>query len=248
MTQHSINSIMITRGALFKWSLMAFIAGSINAGGFLACNRFVSHVTGFATLFGVGVAVKDILGALSMLSVPGFFLMGSMVAAYLTDARLQKGRKARFGVVMLLVALLLLMAALLGHLQIFGTFGREYHDRQDYFLLSLLCGASGLQNAAVTTGSRSLMRATHLTGMTTDLGIGLVRVLFGSHDNGMKRTEFYRTFVRLSIILAFCFGSVVGAILFTKYGYLGFLLPMILALICGYLGRWIFVYHLDDSA
>ncbi len=245
--QHAVHSVMVTRGAMIKWSLMAFIAGSINAGGFMACQRFVSHVTGFATLFGVGVATQDMVGALSMLSVPGFFLVGAMVSAYFTDARLLRGRRARFGLVMVLVALLLLLAAILGHFQIFGQFGRDYQEDQDFILLSLLCGASGLQNAAVTTGSRSLMRATHLTGMTTDLGIGIVRVLFGSDDRTVRLAEFYVMFVRMCIVLAFCFGSVIGAFLFISYGYLGFLMPTFLALVCGALGFWIFVYHLDAS-
>ena len=35
------------------WFLLAFLGGHVNAGGYLACHRFVSHVTGFATLAGV---------------------------------------------------------------------------------------------------------------------------------------------------------------------------------------------------
>ena len=31
------------------WMVMAFQAGVLNIGGFLSCQRFVSHVTGFAT-------------------------------------------------------------------------------------------------------------------------------------------------------------------------------------------------------
>ena len=35
--------------AVRKWVVMAFISGSVNAGGLMACDRFVTHVTGFAT-------------------------------------------------------------------------------------------------------------------------------------------------------------------------------------------------------
>jgi uncharacterized membrane protein YoaK (UPF0700 family) len=242
---NSLQSGFYTRGAMLKWSLMAFIAGSINAGGFLACQRFVSHVTGFATLFGVGMAEDDSVGALSMLSVPAFFLLGAMISGFLTDVRLQRGHKPRFGLVMGMVASLLFCVTFLGYFEWFGPFGVDYKGSWDYLLLILLCGACGLQNAAVTSGSRSLMRATHLTGMTTDLGIGIVRAVFGRHDMKMRMLEFYRTFVRLCILIAFALGSLIGAIMFLKYGYLGFLLPATLATITGYLGQRIFIYHLD---
>ncbi|NDE13437.1 DUF1275 domain-containing protein [bacterium] len=39
--------------AQLAWYNLAFTAGMINSGGFLACRRFVSHVTGFVTLSGV---------------------------------------------------------------------------------------------------------------------------------------------------------------------------------------------------
>ncbi len=44
---------------LFHWFLLSFNAGCINAGGFLATGRFVSHVTGFATFFGVDLANRE---------------------------------------------------------------------------------------------------------------------------------------------------------------------------------------------
>lgn len=37
------------------WYISAFISGSVNAGGYLATFRFVTHVTGFATLFATRV-------------------------------------------------------------------------------------------------------------------------------------------------------------------------------------------------
>lgn len=57
---------------VLHWSLLSFNGGCINAGGFLATGRFVSHVTGFATLFGVDMANSQIDAALGILSVPIF--------------------------------------------------------------------------------------------------------------------------------------------------------------------------------
>jgi uncharacterized membrane protein YoaK (UPF0700 family) len=64
------------------------MAGTINSGGFLACGRWVTHVTGFATFFGIDLVTGEYKLALSMLIVPMFFLLGSFVSGYLIDVRL----------------------------------------------------------------------------------------------------------------------------------------------------------------
>lgn len=226
----------IPRGILFKWFMMAFLAGNVNAGGFMACERFVTHVTGFATLFGVQVANGRWLGAIGLLSVPAYFLVGCMIAAYFIDASILKGRQPRFGLVMLIVATILAVAAFAGHYGKFGAFGTGFVLERDYFLLVLLCAASGVQNAAITTASRGLMRCTHMTGLTTDLGIGLVRALCSGGHRQLRQRELYRNWFRLGAIVAFVVGSVVGAMSFVTIDYLGFLLPAVIAIYCGNLG------------
>ncbi len=225
------------KSVVFKWVLMAFIAGNINAGGWMACQRFVTHVTGFATWFGIEAAMGEWQSALGMLSVPAFFLGGVMVSALLTDGAVALGRKPKFGLVMGLVASLLCLTSLGGYFQVFGLFGRTFDIQSDYIMLILLCTASGMQNAAITLASGGTMRSTHLTGTTTDLGIGIVRAFALDHDHeGLRSREIYRNSIRLAIIFGFVVGSVGGAILFMVTEYLGFLLPAALAVYVGNLG------------
>ncbi|MCB0363343.1 MAG: DUF1275 family protein, partial [Bdellovibrionales bacterium] len=66
-----------SRSNLLVWLALAFQAGVLNVGGFLACGRFVSHLTGFAGFFGLEAARLRGLEALGMLTVPLFFLLGS---------------------------------------------------------------------------------------------------------------------------------------------------------------------------
>jgi len=221
---------------IFKWLLMAFIGGCVNAGGFMACKRFVTHATGFYTLFGIEVVASDWRLGIGMLSVPVYFICGVMIAAYFTDAAITRGQQPRFGLVMGSVSLLLLMAALGGYFQIFGTFGANFHIDQDYLLLIILSTASGLANSAVTTASGAVVRATHMTGITTDLGIGVMRALFGHSRSSHKAKEFYRNWLRLGALIAFALGSLVGAVLFGLAQYLGFLLPSLLAAYVGNVG------------
>lgn len=213
----------------FDWFLLSFLAGSVNAGGFLAAHRFVSHVTGFATLFGVAAANRHWDQALGLLSIPVYFLLGAMVSAVLVDRNVHRGRRPHYALVMTLVASCLLAAALGGHLGYFGEFGSEPRLRQQYILLALLCGASGLQNAAVSTASGMTIRTTHLTGLTTDLGTGLVRAFSNPsvYDAEIRAAQY-----RIGTIVSFGLGSAVGAWIYLAYSYLGFLLPAALALFC----------------
>lgn len=221
-------------GLLFKWLLMAFVSGDVNAGGFMACGRFVSHVTGFATWFGIDAAAGDGTAALSMLSVPAFFLLGVMISAYFTDTQISRGGKPRFASMMVGAAFLLIAAAGGGYYDLFGVFGTAFRLESDYFLLVILCTASGILNATITTASKGVMRSTHLTGTTTDLGIGLVRAYFGPPSG--REGENYRNLLRVGTIAAFALGSLVGAVMFRQLYYVGFILPAVLLLYIGNLG------------
>lgn len=211
------------------WLLLAFLAGAVNAGGFLAANRFVSHVTGFATIAGVDFAEGNWGGALGILTVPLYFLGGVMLSAYLIDRRAHEGKKPRYALVMGLVTTLLLLSAIGGHLGFWGEFGHEAELRYDYFFLSFLCAASGLQNAALTSATGATIRITHLTGLTTDLGIGLVRAAKRSKSDPERRLETIQNAMRAGTIVAFMLGSATGAVLYLRFHYLGFLMPAAIA-------------------
>lgn len=210
--------------------ILSFIAGSVNSGGFLACGRFVSHITGFATLFGVDVASFNWVDAFQVLTIPCYFLLGSILAALLVERRKDRPERHRYSSVMGLVALSLFLVVLGGHLAWFGPFGITNNIQVDYLLLALLCGGMGLQNAAIASFSGAVVRTTHLTGITTDLGIGCVRILFNGLPEAEKRRESRVNWLRILSIFGFILGSCVGAVFFLRANYDGFLLPAVLAL------------------
>jgi uncharacterized membrane protein YoaK (UPF0700 family) len=218
---------------IFVWFLMAFQAGAVNAGGFIACSRFVTHTTGFATHFGFDLANRHEGVAVGMLSVPAFFLLGAMITSYFVDLPLSHGRPANYKVPSFLIFLCITLAMLLGKLGLFGLFGEAMIFRQDYFLLVLLCLASGLQNALITNSSGVVVRTTHLTGVTTDLGVGLVRALFGNRHADARHARHNRTatFARAGIIGSFVLGSATSAYLYLMAHYLGFLVPVLTSLV-----------------
>ena len=216
--------------AFFNWFLLSFLAGSVNAGGYLACHRFVTHVTGFATLFGVDLANGKLDQAIGILSVPVFFLAGAMISAYLVDRPYHQGKKPHYASVMALVAFCLMLVTAGGVMDYFSGFGDALQLKKDYFFLVLLCMASGLQNAAITTASGAAVRTTHLTGITTDLAIGIVRARYTSESSSKFKAEMRSNYLRVGTIVSFILGSVAGAYCFSHFGYWGFLLPTVLAL------------------
>lgn len=210
------------------WFFLSFQAGWINAGGFLACHRFVSHVTGFATQFGIDVAEVRWADAFGMLTVPLFFLAGTMISAYYVDRRLNHGEQGQFHILFFLMSFFLLLVTVFGTLGFFGHFGAALDIMSDYVLIALLCLSSGIQNAGITTASNSFVRTTHLTGMTTDLGIGIVRVMTQDQKQ-IKSIERHKNEVRTLLIVSFIIGSVMASFLFLKIAYLGFAIPTMIS-------------------
>jgi len=77
--------------------------------------------------------------------------------------------------------------------------------------------------------SGSVVRTTHLTGMFTDLGIDLSALVFpsGPIDTALKR----RLLLRISIIVSFLVGGIVGGFCFIRYHYPAFIVPVCLLLL-----------------
>lgn len=222
---------------ILHWFMLSFSGGCINAGGFLATGKFVSHVTGFATLFGVDVASNQIEAAIGILSVPIFFLLGAFTAGLLIDRPLHKGRNPHVDWVMGLSAMCLFLSAGGGELLWFGDFSAVVGLKENYMLLALICLACGLQNGAITSSSGRSVRTTHLTGLMTDLGLGLARTLTFDLKKSLFQKEARANYLRIGSILSFAFGSAVGAWIFIKMGYTGFLFPGLIAVYAAWHGR-----------
>ncbi|MES2769807.1 MAG: YoaK family protein [Bdellovibrionota bacterium] len=208
------------------WMSMAFQAGILNMGGFMACHRFVSHVTGFATFFGYEANQIESDHAIGMLAVPLFFLFGAMLSGLLVDLRLKLHKKPKYYITFGLIFLLTIIVFLGGILSYFGAFGEPLIYSRDYTLLALLCLICGIQNGTITTVSKSVVRTTHLTGITTDLGIGIIRY-FNRDKYDYNIDDSKANLMRVGIICFFLLGSVVAGFVFTHFQYWGFLIPVI---------------------
>lgn len=222
--------VTLTPKNMRLWWLLAFQAGAVNAGGFVAAGRFVTHTTGFATHFAVELAHWRVSHALSMLTVPAFFLFGAMISSYFVDRPDESGKAPNYRWPAFFIFLCLSTAMLLGELGAFGVYGEDDKALKDYLFLILLCLGSGLQNALIANASGVVVRTTHLTGVTTDLARGIMRIFHMGKIDGMYAYEYKANFARAGILVSFMLGSCVAALLFLSAEYWGFLLPVFTSL------------------
>ena len=185
---------------------LAGIAGMVNAVGFLGFERMaVSHLTGTTTQLGTALADGDWRGVRHLWAVLIAFSLGAMLSGLIIqDGTLRLGR--RYGVALALESLLLVAAIPL-------------FSRQQLNGALLAAMACGLQNAMVTPYSGAVVRTTHLSGMFTDLGIGLGHLLRGL-PLPMRRLTLSGL-----IIGGFLCGGVVGTWGFRAFGYHALALP-----------------------
>ncbi len=236
MFSGKINLSTYSQQNMVIWFIMAFQAGTLNTGGFLACHRFVTHTTGFATLFGSEIAQGHLTTAIGIVTVPIFFLVGNILSAYLVDRRINLHLKPYYTAVFFLMFSFVAIIFTLGQMNFFGDFGGEVSIAQDYTLLALLCLTSGLQNATVTSASGAVVRTTHLTGITTDLGIGITR-LFSRAYRKSRNEEIKANWMRIGIISSFILGSWISASIFIYAQYGGFIIPLIICALLTYLSH-----------
>lgn len=204
-----------------SWLMLSFSSGCTNAIAFMACQRFVTHITGTVTQAGVQVAHLDIVLDFALVVV--CFIVGAMTAAAMINGRAHRGRRPLYTLPMVVVGMTTAAVALAGHAGLLGEFGGAVDEAGDFVLLSMLSFASGLQNAAVATGTGLLVRTTHLTGPATDLGMHIVDLVY---TKGAERLSAKRhALLRAGKILAFATGAVAGVMLARSVSFLGFLVP-----------------------
>jgi uncharacterized membrane protein YoaK (UPF0700 family) len=210
-----------------SWLLLAFAAGAVNVIAYVACSRFVTHVTG--TVSSIGMDASTVTLALDYAVVLGCFIVGAMSATALLEGRHYQKKRPLFALPLLLVSATLAIIGALGQLGTFGTFGGSVEGPRDFAFLSVLAFAMGLQNAAVATSTGQLVRTTHMTGPATDLGVHLTTALYT--EGGARRNAFRQAGLRAGKIAAFATGGAAGAALAHATGYGAFFVPSAVVLL-----------------
>lgn len=194
-------------------ALLAAIAGYVNGVVLSAGALPVTHLTGSVSQVSVDVGRGEWGHALTLAAIVGAFILGAAISGALVgDTRLRTGRP--YGLVMLLEAAVLAVAAIT-------------LDEAAGTALPLAAAAAGMQNAMASSYGRLILRTTHLTGIATDLGLLLGRVLRGDRPAAWN-------FGLLSLLFAsFAAAGTGGWAAATAWGGRSLLLPAGVLLVAG---------------
>lgn len=205
-----------TNRRLGRW--LAFVAGATNAGGFLAVGQYTSHMSGVVS----SIADQLMLGrfdavAAALLSLFAF-LSGAACSAILINWGRRRRAQSAFALPLMMEAGLLLAFGVLGPM----AQARISLPAALLGTIALLCYVMGLQNAMITKISKAEIRTTHVTGLVTDIGIELGKLLYRNDPAvGMPPVHADRRRLRLlaSLLAMFLAGGVAGAFGFAHLGF-----------------------------
>jgi len=198
------------------WS-MAFVAGAVNAGGFLAVGRYTSHMTGVVSSLADDAALNDFATALSFLLMMLCFMGGAALSTVLVAYGKRHRMRSRYALSLLVESFFLLA---------FGYMGARLNGKVRLDLpeaVALLCFIMGMHNAVTTNISGAVVRTTHMTGNVTDLGIELAK-LFYRNSRKLEGAPIIRAdrgrLKLVGLLLAsFVAGGVTGALGFRHFGF-----------------------------
>ncbi|MBN1204672.1 MAG: DUF1275 domain-containing protein [Myxococcaceae bacterium] len=210
--------------------LLASVSGAVNAISFFALGTHTSHMTGNLANVGEFLSNGQWGLAISAGQLVLAFLLGAMTATVLLDVarHRQRGRHASA----------LLVEA--GTLAAVGLWSSTHPGMKEPTLLWGLSYAMGLQNALVTRVSGAVVRTTHITGVITDIGIQLVKMMTwvrdGARGHGLgglvwmlrrlpSAEQFARTRLHLGLATAFTIGCTAGPLLFFRFGTAAMAMP-----------------------
>ncbi len=151
---------------------LTFSAGAINAGGFLAVGQYTSHMTGIISSVADNLALSKFRLAIAGILAFVSFVSGAASTSLFINWARRRRVHSEFAISIALEAILLL---------VFGLIGANLNVYLELFIpttVVLLTYIMGLQNAIITKISKAEIRTTHMTGVITDLGIELGRLLY----------------------------------------------------------------------
>ncbi len=201
-----------------NWIYRAVILLSIN-GGFVNSITFesffhnpVGYVTGNITFAASYLASMQIFNFIDVIGAIGAFLLGAVLSGLIIPYNYYH-RDSRYNFAFTIEACLLFL----------GMFGLILQIPTSKYLLAV---ALGLQNGCTTHYGKSMIRTTHMTGTTTDLGIMIAHKLIRRYDVPM-----WRLLIRLFLLLGFFAGSIFGIIAYRIIGYYGLIISIITCII-----------------
>ncbi len=203
----------------FLWLLLSFKAGLLNAAGFLIAGSYVSHITGFGTQIGLALGHHEYTFGAELLVIPIAFIGGALFTSMVLDVNYSKDRVPQYPVVQLTITFLIGLISIGFATGFFQPDVVAGHTESSVILIGLLCLVCGIKNALTTWASHGKIRTTHITGLSTDIGLHLPKIFRSSGSSSRYPESKTVTYVRLATLASFSVGSCIAAMLIPTAGY-----------------------------
>jgi uncharacterized membrane protein YoaK (UPF0700 family) len=230
-SRQSASDVHTAQASIAIAGLLAFIAGGVNVVGFLATEWFASHLSGAVTGASAAVLTHNSRLAIGYFAVIHCFVAGAAWAAMLVAWNRLPGTRSPYAPVLLFEGLILLAIGFTADLA-------AAHEVMFVPLLILaLSFLMGMQNALISRLASAGIRTTHVTGMLTDLGVELGKMMRGNAapqpcPHGDDSARFGPSKLKTLALMAVLFfaGGAAGTAAFQQAGCLA-LLPLAAMLI-----------------
>jgi len=193
---------------------LTFVAGAANAGGFMVVDQYTSHMSGIVSSLADNLVIGDLLLLFHGMVALAAFLSGAATSAIMINWARRRDLRSQYALPITFEAVLLSLFGITNILP--ATFATA-------LIIALLCYVMGLQNAMITKLSGSRIRTTHVTGMVTDIGIELGKLVYrnpprqpGSPPPVLP--DLAKLELLTKMVCLFFTGGVCGALLFKSIG------------------------------
>jgi uncharacterized membrane protein YoaK (UPF0700 family) len=205
-------------------ALLALNAGVLNSVGFVAVSVYTSHMTGLTAAVADHLVLGGATVVLTGLIGLATFVAGAASCAVVFNWGRRRGLRARYANVLVLEAVLMLL---------FGLLAEELAwQHRAWVFVGVLCFTMGMQNAIITKISGAQIRTTHVTGMITDIGIEIGKLLYvhRTADLDPVVADLPKLGVLALLVGLFFAGGVLGALGYLELGFAA-LVPLALVLL-----------------
>lgn len=193
-------------------TVLAGVAGAVNAGGFFVVGQYTSHMTGYLSQVADTLVVGNFVVALNCLLAIFSFIVGAATTAILINWARTHHLTKQYALPISVQGFVLFLFSFASHVT--GVL-------PNFFLLMVLCFLMGMQNATITKLSKARIRTTHVTGMITDIGIEVGRFLYVWFANRPEiKVDANKLSILLRLVLTYLFGGIVGAVGFASVGFI----------------------------
>lgn len=191
--------------------LTAFSAGMVNVASWVLFFAFTSNVTGHFAILAEEIAGGKWFQVIVVLIWIGLYMGGSFISNFIIIHGRQK-----YSYISHASPLVLEFFCLLG-VGIYGTYYYEETLMETEIMVAALLFAMGLQNGLTASISNFQVKTTHLTGLTTDLGIHLSMLTKSVFRQRKATTDKIK--LLSSIAASYLAGGVIAGYLVLEYEF-----------------------------